>query len=382
MHPGHAPTPTRDGRPPRHPARLRPLRRALAATLTALLALPLAAHGTATAAESAPHTAPGPLAAADFRGVNWAMPGDNFTDGPVVPEGLSTADDYATVRAKAAAVYEGFANTIGANTVRLPVNTSSAPGTSWGDAYAGAVDEATRRGFRVILSYWEDGASANGRIVDRAAYEAMWDAVVDRWQSDELVFFEPMNEPYGYGAGEWADLAADWIADHPTVPRERIVVSGHGYNGDVTTVCADSRLAGTHLSLHLYAFQFPEMSEEAWRELFAARVGDCGSRTVLDEFGAPMDDGRDYNAQDSEDNFVRYIRAATDSVRSLHMGAVYWPALGGKHTQRPDHDWYSLYALQGSGTRLTLSLRNSSIVDRLHHAWALDAQAPSRTATR
>ncbi|RKN43778.1 cellulase family glycosylhydrolase [Streptomyces hoynatensis] len=377
MHLFHAARAAGKGPSPRRPARPRHVRRALAATLTALLALPLAALPTASAAGREPAARPAPLAATDFRGVNWAMPGDNFEDGPVVPEGLSTSDDYATVAAKAASVYEGFARTIGANTVRLPLNTSSAPGTRWGDAYAGAVDAATENGFRVILSYWEDGASSGGRIVDTGAFDAMWDAAVRRWQSNDLVYFEPMNEPHGYGAGEWADLAADWIAGHPSVPRQRIVVSGHGYNGDVTSVCGDSRLDGTYLSLHLYAFQFGEMSEAAWRDLFASRVGACGSRTVLDEFGAPMDDGRDYNAQDSGDNFVRYIRAATDTVRSLHMGAVYWPALGGKHTQRPDHDWYSLYALGGSGTALTLSLRNTSIVDRLHHAWALDANAPA-----
>ncbi|WP_053171050.1 cellulase family glycosylhydrolase [Streptomyces sp. SBT349] len=348
-------------------------RRGLPAALAALVAAPLVALSSpsVTAAEPAPESAPesAPLAASDFRGVNWAMPGDNFTDDAVVPEGLSESDSYDTVRAKATAVYDGFRSSIGANTVRLPINFDSYPGTAWGDAYAGAVDAATASGFNVIISMWE-GESSNGRIDDMAGFDAMWDAVVDRWGSDSRVHFEPMNEPHGYSAGEWADIAAAWIADRPTVPRERIFVSGHGYNGDVTSVCGDSRLDGTYLSLHLYAFQFGEMSYDAWRDTFDSRIGDCGSRTVLDEFGAPLDDGRDYNDPDSGDNFVRYIRAATDTVRSQGMGAVYWPALGGKHTNRPDHDWYSLYALGGSGTDLTLTLRNASIVDRLHHAWA------------
>ncbi|GAA2110440.1 hypothetical protein GCM10009802_07580 [Streptomyces synnematoformans] len=92
---------------------------------------------------------------------------------------------------------------------------------------------------------------------------------------------------------------------------------------------------------------------------------------MLDEFGAPMDDGRDYNEADSDDDFVRHIQAGTDTAREHGMGSVYWPALGGKHTQRPDYDWYSLFALEGSGTDLSLTLRNESMVDRLHHAWGL-----------
>lgn len=349
----------------RHPGRI------LTATLFALLAVLLVAQSnpSATAAE------PTPRAATDFKGVNWAMPGDNFVDGPVVPEGLSESDGYDTVKAKAAVIYDGFQSTIGANTVRLPINTYSVPGTTWGDAYAGAVDAATENGFNVILSYWEDGASSGGRIVDEAAFNSMWDSVAARWESNSQVYFEPMNEPHGYSAEEWADVAATWIADRPSIPTDRIFVSGHGYNGDVTSVCGDSRLDGTYLSLHLYAFQFDPMSYDEWMDLFDSRIGSCGARTVLDEFGAPMDDGRDYNDANSPDNFVQYIRAATDTVRSLGMGAVYWPALGGKHTERPDYDWYSLYALNGSGTDLTLSLRNTSIVDRLQHAWAIDSSA-------
>ncbi len=353
-------------------------RRALAAALVALVAVPLTAlsFASATPAESAAESVP--LAAADFRGVNWAMPGDNFTDGPVVPEGLSESDSYDTVKAKAAAVYEGFASTIDANTVRLPINTHSVPGTTWGDAYAGAIDAATEAGFNVILSYWEDGASSGGRIIDRQAFDAMWDSATTRWESNSRVHFEPMNEPHGYSADEWADIAATWIADRPSIPAERIFVSGSGFNQDVTPLCGDSRFDGTYLSIHLYTFFHGEMNYDQWVDTFTSRIGDCGSRTVLDEFGAPMDDGRNYNDANSTDNFVRYIRAATDTVRTHDMGAVYWPALGGKHTQRPDYDWYSLYALNGTGTDLTLTVRNTSMVDRLHHAWAID-DAPATT---
>lgn len=364
--------PSHRGRSATPPTRTRSRRRAPAAAVAVLASVLVAGVTYSTAAGEEPAAAPGPLAAADFKGVNWAMPGDNFTDGPVVPEGLSESDDYDTAYAKATAIVEGFRRTIGANTVRLPVNADSVPGTAWGDAYAGAVDAAADADFKVILSAWE-GGSPNGVIDDMNAFNAMWDAAVGRWESNDNVFFEPMNEPHGYSAADWREVAAGWLADRPSLPKDRVFISGTGYNQDVTGVCADSRFDGTYLSLHLYEFFYSEeKTKDEWVAEFESKIGGCGSRTVLDEFGAPMDDGRDYNQANSGDNFVRYIQAGTDTAREHGMGSVYWPALGGKHTQRPDYDWYSLFALGGSGTDLSLTVRNQSMVDRLHHAWALD----------
>ncbi|MFY1638219.1 hypothetical protein ACN27F_33875 [Solwaraspora sp. WMMB335] len=55
--------------------------------------------------------------------MNWAVLGDNFSTGPLVVQGLSSSDSNATVRAKANALYDDMATTMGINTVRLPINT-------------------------------------------------------------------------------------------------------------------------------------------------------------------------------------------------------------------------------------------------------------------
>jgi hypothetical protein len=349
------------------------LRRVLAA-LTTVLAFTAAA----TTAVLVASTAPAAADTSQFKGVNWARPGDNYVDGPVVPEGLDVSDSYATVKAKADTIFSGFQSTLGANTVRLPINTKSV-GTTWWNAYTGAIDSATARGFKVILSYWEDGASSNGVVVDTAAYNSMWNTVVAKYGSNSLVYFEPMNEPHGYSATAWANFAATWIADRPSIPKNRIFVSGSGYNDDVKSVCADSRLDGTYLSLHHYAFGKSAKTYDGWVADFKNGLGSCAARTVLDEFGAPMDDGLNYNDASSTDNFVRYLRADTDTVRSLGMGAVYWPALGGPHNERPTYDYYSIYTLQGSGTNLALGTRNISGVDRLKYAWGLTAGSSTST---
>jgi hypothetical protein len=345
--------------PPAQPPRPRSLRRALATVLLVLAMVPIGALSS-----------PSPVSAntSQFRGVNWAVLGDNFVTGPLVLHGLNGSDSYATVRAKADAVYTGFQNNLGVNTVRLPINTHTV-GSSWWNAYTGVIDAATARGFKVILTYWEDGAASGGRVTDMAAFNSMWDTVTTQYGGNSLVHFEIMNEPHGYSVSEWTNLAASWINARPSVPRGRILVGGTGYSQDVRPVCADTRLNGTLLSYHHYAFFYGEMTYAAWAQHFRERLGSCASRTVLTEFGAPMDTGLNYNDPNSTNNFVRHIRAVTDSMRDLSMGSTYWPGLGGKITAGQNDDWYAIQKLHGSGTNLTLSTPNASGVDRLRHGW-------------
>ena len=298
-----------------------------------------------------------------FRGVNWADPRDNYANDAVVPSGLSTSDNYFTTFAKASAVIRGFERNLDANTVRLPINPSSVNGPFW-RSYTGAIDAATFHGFKVILSYWE-GLPKTGMIHNPPDYWAMWKTVTTRYAHNNLVYFEPMNEPYGYNKSAWADIAAQWISTYPYIPRNRIFVSGTGYNDSVTYVCADSRLNGTFLSLHHYGFwNTSESSYDWWVNDFKNRIGSCAWRTVVDEWGASMTTGLNYNGPINGSNEIAYVQADTDTMRALHMGSVYWPGLR-------TGDTYSMETLHGSGIALYLTNNNASGVSRLKHSYGL-----------
>ena len=331
-------------------------RRALAlATVLALAAL-------AAVFEIGGLTSPASASTTQFRGVNWADPNDNYSDTNVVPSGLSTSDSYATTYAKATAVIGAFSSNLGANTVRLPVNPYSVSG-SWWSSYTGAIDAAVAKGFKVILGYWEGTAAKDGLIDNTTSFWSMWSTITTRYAGSSLVYFEPMNEPFGYSATAWADLAATWISTYPSVPVSRIFVSGTGYNDNVTSVCADSRLNGTFLSLHHYGFwATSRTSYAAWVSDLKTRIGSCASRTVVDEWGAPMTTGVDYNGAVNGNYQVAYIQADSDTLRTLGIGSVYWPGLR-------TGDTYSMETLGGSGTSLTLTNNNSSGVSRLQWAW-------------
>ena len=346
----------------------------LARWWTPIAAAALVLAGAAAADARPVSASPAIAETSQFRGMNWAVKGDNFTTGTLVLDGLSGSDSYATVRAKADAVYTGMANQLGVNTVRLPVNTHTV-GSTWWNAYRGVIDAATDRGFKVILAYWEDGAASGGRITNMAAFNSMWNTVVAQYGGNALVHFEPMNEPHGYSASEWLNVAANWINARPSVPKGRILVGGTGFSQDLRPVCNDSRFTGTLLSFHFYAFFYGQHDYAGWRNIATTNLGNCASRAVVTEFGAPMDTGLDYANPNSSDNFVRYLRAITDIMRENAMGGTYWPALGGKVTAGQDYDWYSMFALHGSGTNLTLSTRSASGADRLRHAWG-DEEVP------
>jgi hypothetical protein len=329
--------------------------------LAALALVPVAVFGTA---------APAAADTSQFRGFNWAVLGDNFVEGPLVLDKLSQSDSYDTVRAKADAIYADMASTMGANTVRLPVNTHTV-GTTWWNAYRGTIDAALARGFKVILAYWEDGAASGGRITNMTAFNNMWNTVVSQYGSNSLVYFEPMNEPHGYSSTDWRNVAASWISARPSIPKGRILIGGTGFSQDAKPICADSRFDGTLISFHHYAFFYGTKDYAGWVQSVRDQLGSCGSRAVLTEFGAPMNNGLNYANAASTDNFVRYLRAVTDVAREQNMGSTYWPGLGGK-TGSIGYDWYSMFAVSGSGTNLDLTIRNPSGADRIRHAWGDD----------
>ena len=323
------------------------------------------AVGTFVAAAPA-HASPTPVGTSAFRGVNWADPRDNYANGPVVPSELSTSDDYATTYRKAVAVLRGFRAEVGANTVRLPVNPYSV-GTAWWRSYRAAIKAASDLGFKVVLAYWEGtGTEKNGMVDNPPAWWSMWRTLTRLYRTDSNIYFEPMNEPFGYTAQQWTDLTAQWLDTFSAIPRGRVLIDGTGYADHVAAVCSDPRLDGALLALHDYGF-WGTKTYDQWMADLHDRIAGCASRTVLDEFGVPMTTGIDYNGSTTAhdpatNNYIAFLQAATDTVRSLHMGSVYWPGLR-------TGDTYSLTSAVPDNGRPVLTVNNVSGLDRVHWGW-------------
>jgi hypothetical protein len=296
-----------------------------------------------------------------FHCVNWADPRDNFVNGLLALSGLSSSSDtYATVQTKAGDILSEFQSKLKANAVRIPINEPTVSGTWW-NAYKAAIDTAVGKGMKVIIAYW---AYQNGKPDDAAAFKNMWQVVVSAYQSNNLVYFDIHNEPYGYG-NAWNATAAQWLADFPAVPKGRVIVAGTGYDDNVVPVGSDSRFAGCILQLHIYGFWHDTWTtQKQWSDSMTTALGSYSARTLVGEWGAPMTTGTDYSVNTDGDAFRSYVRAVSDIMHNAGMGSCYWPGLR-------NGDSYSMTTLSTGGSPLTLTVTNASGLGRLQWAWQL-----------
>ncbi|MER6791376.1 ricin-type beta-trefoil lectin domain protein [Amycolatopsis mediterranei] len=344
-------------------------RRLLALVAGLVLAL-LGSAGVQLAAAPAARASTG-----QFHGVNWADQRDNFLWDENVPIGLSKSDNYATTYTKATAVLKGFQG-LGTNTVRFGINPQTTASSWWGSLTA-AYDAASALGMNVMIAPWTP-PDGSGRINgESAAFYRMWDTVIAKYGGKSNFYFDMINEPWGYGATELTNLAADWLAHYPAIPRGRMVIPGLWADQDICTVGADSRLNGTLLSIHLYTLggeTHPTAAE--WAATFRSRLCGYADRAVLSEFGVPMNTGINYNGPRDGTNNVSYLYGLTDTVRSLGMGSLLWTGVKqADQTVGPGPCFNAscaITSLAGSGTNLSLTVTNQSGLDRFRYGWGLN----------
>jgi hypothetical protein len=147
-----------------------------------------------------------------FQGVNWARlsdpgsPSDNFHNGPLILQGLSSPDfsgaHYASIRAQADAILAAFQSSLGANTIRIPVNPETVL-SPWWNSYRGIIDAATARGMNVDLSYWAEDEVGKGNVVSNSAlWNQMWTTIIGDYQANRsaLTHNEPRRQTRSFKA--------------------------------------------------------------------------------------------------------------------------------------------------------------------------------------
>jgi hypothetical protein len=302
-----------------------------------------------------------------FRGVNWADPGDNFQSGIVLPSGLSSSDTNSSAAAVAEAVMSQFISKLGANAVRLPINEATV--AKFWSAYTGVIDTIASKG-TVILCFWSNAHSA--KPADMTAYWNMWKTVVDKYGSNDNVYLEIYNEPNAYSKADLGNLYNSWLTQFATVPKGRVILDGTSMAQNVPDIGSDSRFDGCLLAVHEYSMwgDTSWTTESQWINHFKGYVGNYADRTVCTEWGGPMSPGSkngvsygslDYS-QTPSNYFEAYIRGITSQLRTWNMGSFYWVGL-------KDGDWYSMTTKSGSGSSIALSIPNQSGLERMQYSW-------------
>jgi hypothetical protein len=312
-----------------------------------------------TGTVSAPSGGSG-AAAATFHGFNWADPGDNFIDGPLLLSGLSITDNYAAVQSVAGLVLSAFSG-VGANAVRIPINPETVIGSWWGN-YRAAIDEATSLGMKVIVCPWTGSSDEHGMVNDLPCFWKMWDTVVTSYNGNGNVYFEILNEPFGYSTSGWLNVVTNWLQRYPTVARGRVLVGGTSYDNDVPAVASSGITTGCLYSAHDYGFyNSSETSSSGWYSSLAGEVGAYAGFTVLTEFGGSMTYGWNYAGGSQGNNEIASLIGFAAYGSSNQIGAVYWPGLR-------DGDSYSLFTRDPNNPALVLN--SPSGLDLVKYAWS------------
>jgi hypothetical protein len=84
---------------------------------------------------------------------------------------------------------------------------------SWWSVCRGAIDAARADNMKVIIGAWTERTGV-GTITDMSAWQAMWNTVVSEYGGNSNVYFEPLNEPYGYSLSKWVSICSSRLSAH------------------------------------------------------------------------------------------------------------------------------------------------------------------------
>jgi hypothetical protein len=283
----------------------------------------------------------GGLDSASFHCFNWADQGDNFQNGALVLTGMAANDSYDTVLAESKAILSGFQTVLGANTVRIPINETTAnTATTWA-AYKGVIDAAIAENMKIIIGYWLPPGT--NHIPDTTTWYAMWQVVVNAYATNEFVYFDVFNEPSGYSAQQFITLVHQWWAQYPTVPANHILVAGTTTDIDVNVQGADTELAGCYLNIHIYD-NGTETAATAEANL-KTHVGPYYARTIVSEYAGG----------------TAFLQGLTTQMKTWEMGSCYWAGLEGTG---------GIARLNGTAPNYTLTVNNAATLTLIQSGWS------------
>lgn len=291
-----------------------------------------------------------------FKGVNWADARDNYNSGWVLPSGILSGDSYSTVKSHAQTICSNFQSKLGANTVRIPINPPTV--SQWWSNYKGTIDGALAVGMKVIIACWTESGSV-GTVTNTTNFYDMWQTVINSYASNGSVYFEILNEPFGYSTSSWLSLCSTWLSKYSSVSRGRVLVGGTGYDDNVNNVGGDSRVSGCLFSQHIYPWWASYTTNGQWYTNLSNRCNNYSGSTIVTEFGCVMNSGLKFYGVGSTDNNVCFMQGVTNYMRDKAMGSCYWPGLR-------DGDSYSMTTRNSD---YSLNVVNSDAVKQLKWGW-------------
>jgi hypothetical protein len=214
------------------------------------------------------------------------------------------------------------------NTIRIAINPPTvADATAWTRTRQ-MVDDFVAVGGAAILCLWDSDANddddghGDGVLDDAAEAQAMWQTVADEYASNSNVFFEALNEPFGYtDAADYVDVMKDITA---SLPQERVIIDGLGYASDVQRIAP---LWSGLLGYHVYPNWLPagQRTQSNYSNMVQRALRDVAGRTVVTEFGANTHLNEDYERGANPSENVAFLRGLDDAFGVMKpKGTLIW----------------------------------------------------------
>ena len=253
------------------------------------------------------------------RGGNWATSGGDPYN-MVYPDGI-TSSTTTTQAAAVAHTIAGDYNSIGLNFVRISVDPATVSG-GWAVVQA-YVNQLVADGMYVDIccSYIDQ---STGVMPNESTWESMWKTVDGVYSGNTNVYYEPINEPWGYSATSLESIYTTFLG-FINKSQGHIILGGTRYEDHVTAIGADSSFNNCLLAVHDYPFWEPYTSDSAWSTDLYDRVYPYQGRTIMTEMGAVTTSGLDYLDPSSNSNICFVQGMCNQCVSWGGMGTVWFP---------------------------------------------------------
>ena len=287
------------------------------------------------------------------KGGNWADTRDNYNTGWVIPCGLTSSETVAGAQAKADQIASNI-KYVGGNTVRVPINPPTVASSYWTIEQA-YINELVKDGLYVDMCCWTESSSV-GTVDDMSNWETMWETVDSVYSGNWSIFYEPINEPFGYSTSGLQSLYSTFLG-LVSKSQQRILLDGTGYADHLAGIGSDSALSGCDLALHIYPYWDTGYDTVGdWETALNNRIGGYQNRATITEMGAPATTGLNYQSSSANVD-ICFIQGVAQETHSLQIGLVYWPMW-------KDGDSYRLFVNTDNG-----EWTNWSLMEELTSLW-------------
>lgn len=290
-------------------------------------------------------------------GGNWAATGGLVTNIIMLPDGMNIGETPAQATNLADTIARDYIG-VGINFVRFPVNPATVSSGNWAADQA-AINELIADGLTVDICCWYiDDTGGTGLIPNMTTWEDMWKTVDAVYKNNNMVYYEPINEPYGYSLSGLEGVYTTFLG-FIGKSQNHIILGGTGYEDHVTGIGGDSSFNNCLLAVHDYAGWGNHTTDAAWSTDLYDRVYPYQGRTIMTEFGSATSTGLNYATANSGNNDICFTRGMCNQCRSWGgMGLTWFPA-----TQNDSANNKRMFNGPGQG------LFDQSLVNELQYGW-------------